>query len=70
MSEATLFSHDYKVPVTMKIENSLVTRIQAMKNKCDQFDQNFSLTAIFVKAVELELSAKEKLCASADHTMM
>ena len=70
MSEATLIGSGNKIPVTMQLDESLVTRIQLMKQKCSQFDENFSLTAIFVKAVNIELQMKEARCASADHTMM
>lgn len=66
MEASTGFSNDYKVPVTMKIDNHLVKRIQEMKQKCTKAGVEFSLTAIFVKAVELELAAKERLCAEQD----
>ena len=51
-----------KVSVTVSLEEPLVDRIQAMKAKCNQLGDDFSLTRILINAVEIELKLKEKLC--------
>ncbi|MBT7443836.1 MAG: hypothetical protein HN790_07720 [Methylococcales bacterium] len=69
-NESTQIGFGKKIPVTMKLDESLVNRITTMKLKCSQFDENFSVTDIFIKAVDAELTKKELQCASADQTMM